>query len=114
MGVVRCALTCLPIKEPGISRYCESCNREFLDEVFCQEATQDKASPRTGLAVDNDQENRDGYIVVDPVPEAMDVDNTRDTNIIGEELDAVTETGFANTLFAIFHVCPYCQSKYVG
>ena len=30
--IARCALTFLPITEPGCSKRCETCDREFLNE----------------------------------------------------------------------------------
>lgn len=114
MGAVRCALTFLPIKEPGISRYCESCNREFLNEAFCHGEHHDKANSRTGSAAEDNQESLNEYVVVNTVPETMDVDETGDENMMGGELDTLEDTGFADTLFAAFDVCPYCQSKYIG
>ncbi|KAL8636918.1 MAG: hypothetical protein Q9228_005747 [Teloschistes exilis] len=68
----------------------------------------------SGSAADVNRESLDEYIVVDTVPEAMDVDETGDGNMMGEELDTLEDSAFANTLFAMFDVCPYCQSKYVG
>ncbi|KAL8942935.1 MAG: hypothetical protein Q9211_001185 [Gyalolechia sp. 1 TL-2023] len=67
---LRCALTSLPIKEPGISKYCESCNREFLDEsVLSQEAV-------------NDLVERDGSTAMVPV----DVGTTFESNPPEHEL----------------------------
>ncbi|KAL9580502.1 MAG: hypothetical protein Q9203_006276 [Teloschistes exilis] len=86
----------------------------LVDEWDEISETHDKVNSRTGSAADVNRESLDEYIVVDTVPEAMDVDETGDGNMMGEELDTLEDSAFANTLFAMFDVCPYCQSKYVG
>ncbi|KAL8632973.1 hypothetical protein Q9189_001227 [Teloschistes chrysophthalmus] len=60
-------------------------------------------------AAEDNQESLNEYVVVNTVPETMDVDETGDENMMGGELDTLEDTGFADTLFAAFDVCPYCQ-----
>ncbi|KAL8687390.1 MAG: hypothetical protein Q9218_006422, partial [Villophora microphyllina] len=103
---VRCALTFLPIKEPGISRYCETCNREFLDEAFYQEGNDDQANHRTRLTADGNQENFNEYVVVNTVPDAMDVDKTA-----GEDLDTMPDIGLTTALFATFDHVPHTRDN---
>ncbi|KAL9577419.1 MAG: hypothetical protein Q9212_006375 [Teloschistes hypoglaucus] len=56
----------------------------------------------SGFAAEDNQESLDEYIVVDTVPEAMHVDEIGDANMMGEELDTLEDTGFANALLATF------------
>ncbi|KAL8779553.1 MAG: hypothetical protein Q9213_006881 [Squamulea squamosa] len=49
----RCGLTFLPITEPGISKHCETCDREFLDKPnLLQQTSDDGIGPDEQAAVD--------------------------------------------------------------
>ncbi|KAL9006740.1 MAG: hypothetical protein Q9188_000518 [Gyalolechia gomerana] len=98
---VRCALTSLPIKEPGISKYCESCNREFLDESVLPQGTVDERIECDG-SVAMDQE--------DGLRSPADIGTTFESNPPDHELQLngeasrcrVPNLGLMKTLFAVF------------
>ncbi|KAL8726378.1 MAG: hypothetical protein Q9181_006073 [Wetmoreana brouardii] len=110
---VRCALTFLPIREPGISKYCESCNREFLDEsLFAQSDSDEKISTSDYMEIDN-QDNAQEATLVNRINTARSHDGDLLAHRGGEERIS-SNSGFRKALFARFDLCPYCQSKYVG
>lgn len=43
--IVRCGLTSLAIQEPGISKYCSTCQTEFLDEELIVRLRDEAPSP---------------------------------------------------------------------
>ena len=94
----RCALTFLAIQEPGISKICDTCGREYLDEdtalerdainsaIFISRADQsDKAANESAMA---------SQTPTDPV---------------------ITEDqSLAHALFKAHDVCIFCGGKFVG
>ena len=113
MPLARCGLTFLPILEPGISKSCESCHREYLDQV---QITQ---------VVSNDSIDQAEHTT----PDAPSMDatrtttNTRDEMYSQEQQPLADDTGLqilssSQSLFKEisqhFDVCPYCYGKYIG
>ena len=102
----RCALTFLAVKEPGISKYCESCNREYLDDATLSQPQE----PNDNIGDDIE------FMDVDHQESAEDTTaNQGETPITNNGSEpAPSEAIFAKTLFERFDVCPYCHGKYIG
>ncbi|MCJ1249290.1 hypothetical protein MMC30_006513 [Trapelia coarctata] len=89
----RCALTFFAIQEPGISRYCDSCGREYLHEDY---ALNDNARH-----VGNQPPGTDAMEIFDDVHVAENELSTEDESIL-------------QTLFNEHEVCIFCGGKFVG
>ena len=84
----RCALTFLPLLEPGSSKRCISCKREFIDE-------------RSHPGVQMQSSKRSGPI------------NVGDGNTdAAQESSGVVEHSLASVLFDKFDTCQYCGGKF--
>ena len=104
---MRCGLTFLPIREPGISKCCELCSQEFLDNIWPRD---DSGSGSNLTNVTQPATNMQRSIVVE---QGMDEQHAVDHfEVNGNSKDQ--KSGFAESLFFLFDVCPYCQGKYVG
>lgn len=119
--IARCSLTFLAIKEPGISKYCENCNREFLNEYTIQDKSAyanepPVAAPRTPLER------------LAPLHPRASVEELADVTVFDDHLRRIGHDGevvdleafrrpprsLAATFFHTYGVCPYCGGKYVG
>ncbi|KAL8681028.1 MAG: hypothetical protein Q9186_002801 [Xanthomendoza sp. 1 TL-2023] len=107
----RCALTFLPITEPGITKHCETCDREFLDEAQARPSIDDGKVERDKYAtaeMEIEQPatigNTDEGSPQDPQPQLDDKGPRHLPNNLG----------LISTLFARFDVCPYCQGKFIS
>ncbi|MCJ1460402.1 hypothetical protein MMC28_010782 [Mycoblastus sanguinarius] len=83
----RCALTFLPILEPGLSKYCMDCGREFINDLV-----------HPGM-----QDHIDGYLPQESAGDAR-LGYLHDPDP-GPEL-------LSNFLFHKFDTCPYCGGKF--
>ena len=107
MTVVRCALTFLTIQEPGISKYCESCDREYLDEhVLLDPAKHVDRRPEVET-----QEPSIGISAEEST--RIHVGGTHDIGpgMLKEKDDGAS---LARVLFSTYDVCIYCGGKFVG
>jgi hypothetical protein len=117
-------LTFLAIKEPGISKYCEKCQREFLNEHFLRESGQypefllayeTEKSPLYDYPTDEDQvvgEWQDSCL--QRVDDNGVVVETRPAGLKGAPQHTSQAISLVNMLFNEFDVCPYCQGKFIG
>lgn len=111
MPLARCGLTFLPITEPSISKRCEICDREFLDEVLITKIFEKEDVGWDQYAV----------AILENEPPAAADDTTRirlpnqssQANGPGPRQQS-TSLGLMEALSASFDVCPYCQGKYIG
>lgn len=117
--LARCSLTFLAIKEPGISKYCENCNRAYYNEALFDDCS------RKRNAHSNDIQEES---VESPIPS---VEEVADTEIFDEDLKRInrnrgTSSGtldlefiklksssLATMLFDTFDICPYCGGKFI-
>ena len=107
IAVVRCALTFLTIQEPGISKYCESCDREYFDEqVLLASVKHIDGAPGV---------ESQGRSVGDAEEESTGI-NVEETHDIGpgmlRENDYERES-LAHVLFSMYDVCVYCGGKFM-
>ena len=113
LNVARCRLTFLAITEPGISKYCESCRREFLNEenfVGDEKQAVRDFERLTQMSDPGDVEIHD-----------HDFDRLNDSQppVQSASISNVEETSsmkgtLASKVFAQFPECPYCLYRYVG
>lgn len=89
----RCALTFLPLLEPGITKRCISCKREFIDE-WSHPRIEMKLSQRLGPINISDR----------------DLQSTGAAQENGE----LVRHSLASVLFDKFDTCPYCGGKFCG
>ncbi|KAL8998580.1 MAG: hypothetical protein Q9169_002420 [Polycauliona sp. 2 TL-2023] len=87
----RCGLTLSPITVPGISKSCETCHREFIDEAQLTQMLSDNGIPGE---IDSQE----------PRPPADD----------GESQQLTSDLNLTNKLFEQFSICPYCGGKYIS
>ena len=87
----RCALTFLPLLEPGTSKRCIYCRREFIDERLHPEI-QMRLSERL------DPTNID--------------DSSKDNTGVAPEHTGLARHSVASVLFDKFDTCPYCGGKF--
>ena len=87
----RCALTFLPLLEPGISKRCFNCKREYLDERSHPEIRM-RLSERLG-------------------PISISDSNIENTGAAQEDSGRVKHS-LASVLFDKFDICPYCGGKF--
>lgn len=103
----RCALTSLPIKEPGVSKYCESCHREFLDESVLSQGSFDECTEYDDSVAKGHRTLENDFTTVQSNPPDEELQPNGEAS--GHQ---VPNLGLMNALFAIFDVCPYCEGKY--
>lgn len=108
---VRCNLTFLVIKAPGISKYCERCSRPFLNEhIFAPDF------PITTTSGSN------GSSSFPPIEELTDInifdDDMRRISGNGASLDPeaikMKPQSLAAMQFSRYDTCPYCRGKFVN
>ena len=105
-------MTFLAIEEPGISKYCEKCNREFLNEHVLRESEH-----HPGLLLGAEGA---AYPKYSPFDENEVVIEQQDS--FGQRADVMTKEAeqtsrapsLATTMFNYFDVCPYCSGKFIG
>lgn len=85
----RCALTFFAIQEPGISRYCDTCSREYLHEDYALKTCH----------VDKHASGTDGMGISD---NSNDPSNGTDGGSI------------LQSLFQHHDVCIFCGGKFIG
>ena len=89
----RCALTFLPLVEPGITKHCINCQREFFDE-----------QSHPGIYMKLSQQ-------LGPI-------NINDSNVeyirAAQENKRLVKHSLASVLFDKFDTCPYCGGKFCG
>jgi len=85
----RCALTFFAIQEPGISRYCDACSREYLHEDYALNTCR----------VDMNAPSPDGLEIFD---------NSKNP---GNETEGES---ILQTLFKDYDVCIFCGGKFIG
>lgn len=113
----RCSLTFLAIREPGVSKYCHSCNRAYLNDHIILNSTKRK----TNCTLE------DNTCSVPTVEELADTEMFDDDllrigggkmmgNSSSVDLNAFKSEPFslATILFDTFDMCPYCGGKFVG
>lgn len=117
LTLARCSLTFLAIREPGVSKYCQSCNRAYLNDHIILNSTE----PKTNCTLE------DNTCSVPTVEELADTEMFDDDltriggggmmdNSSSVNLDAFKSKPFslATMLFNTFDMCPYCGGKFVG
>ncbi len=124
-------MTFLAIEEPGISKYCENCNREFLNEHILQESGK---LPELLLVTERERSLLHDHSTIEgDVGDGQQYENLQSVDNIGkvtESRPADTEgalqqlisvkshssqaPSLASMLFKEFEVCPYCQGKFIG
>ena len=111
-------MTFLAIEEPGISKYCEKCNREFINEHLLRESRQ---YPELILAAENYSSVPEDYpITEDELDLEQQIDFFRRSDEQSKEppyVDAHAANSRApslvSALFDNFGVCPYCHGKFI-
>lgn len=108
----RCSLTFLPIREPGISKRCEACNREYLDESSLLRSTAEPTDADRSKVVES------GSRLQSPVSDGNAAGNDpQDHDIRADDevtIPAPPRLEVTKSIFAEFDVCPFCRGKYVG
>ncbi|KAL9614013.1 MAG: hypothetical protein Q9167_001493 [Letrouitia subvulpina] len=102
----RCALTFLPITEPGISKYCERCHREFLDQDHFFQTHQellDPPSKRHSLDITHVSQQQSA------LGPCLDNEYSARQPSSDHEKASKSVYGLAKLLFIYFSVCPFCQ-----
>ena len=83
----RCSLTFLAIQEPGISKYCNTCGREYLNE--------------TTMAIESEQMTM------------QIAEGTLNNEGRGEQRTQ-TDQFFLQMLFQKYDTCIFCPGKFIG
>ena len=100
--IVRCAMTSVIIDQPGISKRCDLCDRQFLDEnkIFTCEWTQ------KGIETFN-IEQFTSTDQVDDVQESLH-------KHLGDSQSEGHHRSVGRWLFNRYPTCPYCKGGFVG
>ncbi|KAL8914131.1 MAG: hypothetical protein Q9172_007150 [Xanthocarpia lactea] len=107
-----CGLTFLPITEPGISKHCEVCFREFLDEsrfppiVGGESVEQDEHTAADVQLGDGSRAATDTNTEVQH-DQQLPADNRKLRRL-------ASNLGLVEALSDHFDVCPYCHGKYMN
>lgn len=117
LTLARCSLTFLAIREPGVSKYCQSCNRAYLNDHLILNSTESKTNctlEDNMCSVPTVEELADTEMFDDDLTRIGGggmMDNSSSVN-----LDAFKSKPFslATMLFNTFDMCPYCGGKFVG
>ena len=108
---MRCALTLLAIQEPGISKYCERCGKQYLTEEALLEHHVRPVNPdRTNTEVLTAMESNHNHLHVNEVGE-------RQESLIAQQQVSSPEYEFApltRMLFSNYDVCVFCDGKFIG
>lgn len=115
--LARCSLTFLAIREPGVSKYCHSCNRAYLNDHIILNSTKRKTNctlEDNACSVPTVEELADTEMFDDNLlriggGEMMDNSFSVDLNAFKSE-----PFSLATILFDTFDMCPYCGGKFVG
>ena len=100
----RCALTFLPITEPGISKYCRRCKREFLDEERLLHSESKMCTISEQDRVTDD---------IDVSEAANDKNHTAEhERHLQNDENPETRLGLVQKLFMVFESCPYCGGRF--
>lgn len=102
----------LAIEEPGISKYCEKCNREFLNEHVLRES---EHYPGLLLGPEGATSPKDcPFDENEVVIEQQDSFGQR-ANVMTKEVGQISKApSLASMMFDYFDVCPYCNGKFIG
>ncbi|KAL8910148.1 MAG: hypothetical protein Q9171_004526 [Xanthocarpia ochracea] len=108
----RCGLTFLPIMEPGISKHCEVCFREFLDESRFPPIVGGESVEQDEHTAADVQLGNGSHAAIDTNTEVqydqqLPADN-RELRRLASNL------GLVEALSNHFDVCPYCHGKYTN
>lgn len=116
MAQGRCALTFLAIQEPGISKYCEVCGREYLNDekLFAGETSfKHMLAPvdsEVNIPLESDG---DVYILTEPDVNHNDRKGDQDAQAkVAEKLDQ--SLPLARRMFKHFSKCVFCDGKFIG
>lgn len=115
--LARCSLTFLAIREPGVSKYCQSCNRAYLNDHIILNSTnrkKDYALEDTTCSVPTVEELADTEMFDDDLLRIGGDGMMNNSSSV--DLDAFKSKPFSLTtmLFDTFDMCPYCGGKFVG
>lgn len=115
--LARCSLTFLAIREPGVSKYCQSCNRAYFNDHIILNSTKRNTKctvEDATCSVPTVEELADTEIFGDDM---LRIDGAGTTeNSASVDLDAFKSKPFslATMLFNTFDICLYCGGKFVG
>lgn len=117
--LVRCSLTFLAIKEPGVCKYCEICDRAYYNEHLFEDCYRKRNTQSNGIHGDSVESS------IPNVEEVADTEifdvNLRRINSTGGTSNAVldlecsksTPLSLTAFLFDTFDICPYCGGKFI-
>ena len=111
-------MTFLAIGEPGISKYCENCNREFLNEHVLRESGQ---YPELLGATERYESLPQDYSIKEDIAQQDDLQGVGDMveTRAPQQLASLKRypskaPSLVKMLFNEFDVCPYCHGKFIG
>lgn len=93
LNLDRCTLTFFAIQEPGISRYCDTCRREYLHEDYAL----------------NDHSRHGGK----PAPGTKGMETSDNATMEGNVVSFDDES-ILQVLFRNYDVCIFCGGKFIG
>lgn len=115
LTLARCSLTFLAIREPGVSKYCQRCNRAYLNDHIILNSTNISCTLEDATcSVPTVEELADTEIFDNDL---LRIDGAgMEDNSATVDLDAFKSKPFslARMLFDTFDICPYCGGKFVG
>ena len=112
MPVARCGLTFLPITEPGISKRCEVCFCEFLDESRFPPILGGESAEQDEHTAVNVQLGNGSCAATDTNTEVQHDEHLSADN--RELRRLASNVGLVEALSDHFDVCPYCHGKYIN
>lgn len=112
-SLVRCSLTFLAIQEPGISKYCERCGKEYLvEEALLKDGQSEEVLRQPGVrktaTTPRAQKSGTGQTGAVEEDEGIQVQNEQALGLTDKPAPLV------RMLFATCDVCVYCGGKFVG
>lgn len=115
--LARCSLTFLAIREPGVSKYCHSCNRAYLNDHIILTSTERETNCTPDVetcAVPTVEELADTEMFDDNLLKIGGGEMMGNSSPV--DLSAFKSEPFslATILFDAFDMCPYCGGKFVG
>ena len=111
----RCAMTFLAIQEPGVSKHCERCNRQFINEEFLNPA----AVAEDDVEGDDAMKDAEAKLEVEATEVVVAVEE--DEKEAGEESEGEEREEeeeepktLAEDIFTRCSVCIFCGGKFVS
>lgn len=108
---MRCALTFLAIQEPGISKYCERCGKQYLtEEALLKDEVSQGNSDRTDVEVPAPTIGGHSHTNFDDDAEAQ-------ASLMAQHQVSSPSNELAplvRMLFSNYDVCVFCGGKFVG